>query len=208
MSYTVHICLPPYNDHRLANAIEFFYYLDYWNSLACSSKCIEKSNLKLYRYSLFSAIKLHIIFQNSSLKRVHYFHICSKMPHWNPAWQVKTKLLFPLFLLDFFPTFFSQNLLHTGKMCWWMKLSYNVSCWQLWRYEGAIYSQHKCDMLRSVPQMSQKPERSLKELRVSDGTGKSLALHFYFFLMYNYSKDGLKCLSNKNWLFRPLYQGV
>lgn len=26
------------------------------------------------------------------------------------------------------------------KKCWWMNLSYNVSCWQLRRYGGAIYS--------------------------------------------------------------------
>lgn len=39
-----------------------------------------------------------------------------------------------------------------------MKLSYKVSCWQFWRPKGAIHLQHKCDMLRSVPQMSQTPE--------------------------------------------------
>lgn len=57
------------------------------------------------------------------------------------------------------PFFFFQKLLLSGKkMCWWMKLSYKVSCWQFWRPKGAIHLQHKCDMLRSVPQMSQTPE--------------------------------------------------
>lgn len=41
----------------------------------------------------------------------------------------------------FFPALFPWGCFTQKKKCWWMNLSYNVSCWQLRRYGGAIYSQ-------------------------------------------------------------------
>lgn len=85
----------------------------------------------------------------------------------------KTEKSFATFLFVFF-FFFFKNLLLTGKMCWWMKLSCNVSCWQLWRPAGPIHLQRAIcwdQSLRCPRRLS-----TLKESQACAGTGKSAAL--------------------------------
>lgn len=64
-------------------------------------------------------------------------------------------LLFPLI---------SQKLIHREKKyenCWWMNLSFNVSCWQLCRYRGAIYVEISSS---DVPDVAWKSSRLLPAL--------------------------------------------
>lgn len=61
-------------------------------------------------------------------------------------------------------------------MCWWMRLSYKVSCWQLWRPAGPIHLQLQVRYVEISPSDVPVAWALWKSQRPAPGTGNSAAL--------------------------------
>lgn len=120
----------------------------------------------------------------------------------------KDTITFPLFLLDFFPTFFFPKLAAHRKNVLMNEALIQcelLTALEIWGSNLFAAQVRYVEISPSdVPEAWAQPERVAGLWWHWEITGTP----FLFFLMYNCSKDGLKCLSNKNWLFRPLYQRV